>query len=382
MRSRILQYAGSVASWSALFLCLVTLAYQLAPHWPILCLFSDLKTLITDQHDGRDFPMWRLIFALFMAMTVTGVSWLSFHRYRNTSRSTLPIAAVILTFAVLAFYPDIRQVVLSTALRSDSSTIVIEAVIEPGSTDPDSPRPVRLSVGARLAGVAWRNGVVWFADAEPCHVDLPSEVARTLAAESDLFSLPAELEPEGALAHDWMRVSFFAGQSELNVFGLQRSGRHSARFRRVVSTILEGARRIGIDLPGCVSALEHELDPRNWFAPSRPAADVAGEADSLAFLTPEAFCFFLRDASPGAHHHLGLRCRSARRRHLLRIRPVQPPHRGGGAQPAALRDRLRPSRPGDRDPPVRTSTPSSAISSRPSCPKATSSSTAMTTPAG
>jgi len=261
MRPKILQRVGLMVSWVVLFLLLGALAYQLALHWPGLCLFSDLKSLLTDQRDGRNLPLWRLVFACCISAALTGCAWLSFRRYR-ASRSLLPIAPMLLPLAFFAFYPDIREFVLSTVIRSGPSTVVIEAVINLESIDPNPRRPIRLTLGAGLEGGVPGRSLVWFGGAESCHIDLANQRVQKLALSSGLLELPPELEPEGALAHDWMRVSFVGARVKLNALGLQRSGRHSSRFRGVVISILEGARMNG--LPECFSLLEQELDPRNW----------------------------------------------------------------------------------------------------------------------
>ena len=292
MRPKMLQRAGPVVSSAVLFLFLGTLAYQLALHWPVLCLFSDLKSLLTDQRVGRSLPLWRLGFAFCISAALTGCAWLSFYRYR-ASRRFLPLAAMFLPLAFVAFYPEIREFVLGTVIRSGPSTVVIEAVMNLGSIDPHLHRPIRLTLGTRLKGVAPGRSLVWFGGAESCHIDLADQQVQKLASSSGLLQLPPELEPEGALAHDWMRVSFVGGRVNLNTLGLQRAGRHSGRFRGAVISILEGARKNG--LPECFSLLVQELDPGNWKSHSEHMSQSrTGRRTTPTTRIPRSVCFTRR----------------------------------------------------------------------------------------
>ena len=239
-----------------LFFSSMGIMFQLSLDWPVVCLFSDLKSLITQKPADRSLPMWRSAFSITTAILLTTVCWISLRSHRKTGHVFLPVTGIVALLIALAFYPSLREAVLLATIRPEPTVIVIEAV------DPESPRPVRLALGAPLSKIKWDLDVMRFGGAEACHVYLPNETVQSLVKSSKLLQLPSELAPDAGLAHDWLRLSIAPLHMELSVSGLVATGRHSERLVRTVRILLRGAYMSEVALPPCVDRLERILEPR------------------------------------------------------------------------------------------------------------------------
>ena len=256
MRSASFRLFLATLTVLTLLLAFILVVYQQSLNWPLVCMFSDLKSLIFHDPADRFLFAWRLAFSALVGALLALLCWTGLRWHKKTGYVFLPVMIIVVLLVAIIFYPSLRAAALAAVVQPDPTMIAIEAV------DPESPHPVQLTLGTPPSEVAWESDVMWFTGADACHIELPREILRSLATSSGLLRLPPEVAPDAGFAHDWLRLSLVTPHIELNVMGTRVTGRHSGRLRRTATNLFKGAYISEVAHPPCVDRLERILEIR------------------------------------------------------------------------------------------------------------------------